>query len=146
MKTPLLVCALDTLIILPDFFARIGELRLNEQVLDVNVTRTGTAGMHWIVDADGTFFELRSVGLKRTTLWQKLGLLRCKERYSIAAGRPITVGELQDRIADLRNQFEEAPNVSDLRRMLSTYSRSSIIGPTQMSQYFNVPEGLQYRT
>ena len=42
---------------------------------------------------------------------------------------------LSNRIANLRNQFEEAPNVSDLKAILCTFAPGHVLGSEEMSRY-----------
>ena len=136
MKFPLVVSGNGTLMIAPsDFFTKIGKLDFADSTLEINVTSKGTAGLNWFLDANGDFYDLALLGSVPPSLLQRLGVLRAREKFRIAAARKISVQELTDRISGLTDRFEEAPNVSDLKTLLSSSSPDQLLTPQVMSRY-----------
>lgn len=84
----------------------------------VNIRRSGSAELAWVVDHDGKFYRFISLGLAPATFWQRLGLYRQQERYRIEGPRSLTVGEFQELARSLKDQFAEAPFSRFLRSTL----------------------------
>jgi hypothetical protein len=136
MKFPLVIGTSKTLKIADtDFFESIGKLDLEAGTLEMNVTHEGTAGLDWLLDLDGIFYQLSSLGILPLTLMQRIGLSRAREKFRIIPGRRITVSELGDRISGLQNQFEEAPIVSYLKLLLGSLAPDLLVGPEEMLRY-----------
>lgn len=136
MRYPLVICSHGKLIIAAaDFFDGIGRLEVSTGILEVNVAQDGRVGFEWILDADGIFFDLTSEGLLPLKLLQRIGLSRARERFRIAPGRQVTAGEIRDRIANLHNQFEEAPNVTDLKNQTASLSSGYVLKREDMLRY-----------
>jgi len=137
MRFPLVICSHKTLIVAAaDFFDGIGKLDMSAGILEVNIAHDGRAGFEWILDSEAVFFELASEGILSLNLLQRIGLKRPRERLRVAPGRQISVGEIIDRLASLQNQFEEAPNVSDLKAQLAPLAPEYILRREDMLQYF----------
>ena len=136
MRYPFVICSGDTLIIAPaGFFERIGRVDPEAGILEMNVKRDGKAGFKWLLDADGLFYELSSIGLMPPNFLQRIGLKRAREKFRIMPGRRITAGDVSDRVANLHNQFEEAPNVTDLKSLLNSLKPEHVLGAEEMSRY-----------
>jgi len=137
MKFPLLICRRRTLFIgVKKFFERIGNIDDVGGLLDMNVTVEGQAFLRWIIDADGMLYDLTSMGVLPATLAQTLRLQRRRERYRIAPARQVQVGEIAHRIADLEDEFAEAPHVSDLQVQLSRLRPEQIVDRDVMKEFF----------
>jgi hypothetical protein len=136
MRFPLVICSKGSLIIASaNFFDGIGRLDAANNVLEINVARDGEAGFAWMLDADGIFYKLSSTGLMQITFLQRLGVQRRRAQYQIEPGRKVSVAEIQLLTVGLRDQFEEAPNVSDLNRQLQTYEPAHLWDAEDMRQY-----------
>lgn len=136
MLSPLVIRNADTLIIADKaFFNFIGDLNVEEEMLEVNVKSNGSAGFEWILDAEGNFFELKSIGLMKLTLLQRVGIKRRRERFKILPYKGITAGELLQRIEPLIDHNMEAPNVLDLKSFLKQLPNDVIMGTEQMKIY-----------
>lgn len=138
MKYPLVICTRNTLIIASEsFFDGIGKLDPSSGTLRMNVARKGKAGFEWMIDADGILTEFFSDGLLPGNLIQRLGLTRPQEELKLSQGREISAGELLERIANLRDQFDEAPNVKDLKAFLQSFPLSHVLGSADMRNYLH---------
>jgi hypothetical protein len=136
MKFPLVVAGNNTLMIASlDFFKRIGRLDFETDTLEMNVTRDGKANLYWLLDADGLFYDLIFQGSMPLTVLQKVGLRRKREKFQIGVGRRITAKELIGHIVTLRDQFVEAPNVSDFLTLLISLPAEHLITQKEMSAY-----------
>ncbi len=136
MKFPLVICAGKVLKIAgPDFFDFIGKLKPDTGFLEINVTKNGSADFKWVLDADGIFRDLALIGLMPLGLLHRLGLRSPREKYRIIPGRRISVHEIADLISELHDQFEEAPDVSILKELLTRLSPDQIVGPEVMSAF-----------
>lgn len=95
MKFPLVVGTSKTLkIVDSDFFAGIAKVDVAAGILEMNVTHEGTADLGWLLDLDGIFYELSSLGILPLTLLQRIGIARPREKFRIIPGRSINVHEL----------------------------------------------------
>ena len=92
-----------------------------------NVGGDGRARLDWVVDHDGQFFEMTSLGLASVTLFNLIGLTRRKELLKIEEPRLITVGELATRIDDMKDRFAEARFAAQTRRLLRKYPEDRLI-------------------
>jgi len=101
----------------------------------MNVNRLGVAALAWILDADGSFYPLKWIGLAPRTWMQALGLARRLEVYEIGESRSISNGELVRLTAGLTEQFEEAPNSADLRASASLHAPESPVTAEQLRAY-----------
>lgn len=72
------------------------------------------------------------------SLLQRIDLSRQRERYSIAAPREITAGEMLGLIAAHGEQFEEAPNTVNFRRELLAVASRTILGQEFMGRYLGL--------
>jgi hypothetical protein len=136
MKFPLLVCSNNTLKLLTlDVLAIVGKLDSEAGTFEMNVTSDGRTGLKWILDANGLYYELVLVGLLPLGIMQRIGLKRAREGFQIIPGRRISMRELTQHISELRDQFEEAPNVADLKVFLGTLAPDHLLGAEEMSEY-----------
>jgi hypothetical protein len=120
MQYPLIVCDQNTLYSAgPDFFTSPYTLDEVDRVFVTSVGRLGGAYFSRFMENDGTLHMLVSQGLTPCTLWQKLGLVRRKEKYILLPPRKVTVRELTQLISGLDDKFKEAPCVADLKACLS---------------------------
>ncbi len=102
--------------------------------LRANVRRlSGRAGLEWVLDYDGNFFEVTSLGLIPKTLLQKLCLTRQKEEMRIEEPRSITIGEFKSRIAKVKNPYPEAPVTAYIRKLLKKYPDDLIMDRVVMT-------------
>ena len=114
-----------------DFFLTINYFPEVRQ-LNANVDRSGSANLEWVLDYDGQFFLLLSLGLVPKTPFQRLGLDRQKERYQILPPRPITAMEFKTRIAKVRDQSPEARVASWARRILRRFPDDHVLNRESM--------------
>lgn len=116
-----------------DFFLTNKIIPGQPQLL-ANVGSNGRAELEWVLDFDGQFFELRSLGLVPKSLLQMLGLTKQKERYEIENPRPITVRELKVRITSAKDHSPEAPVASSVYQDLVRLPDKLIIDRTVMNK------------
>lgn len=136
MKFPIVISINNTLVIAnPDFFHLIGRLDPENSYLEVNVASNGKAGIQWILDANGKLFDLKFVKILAHGFLRTFGLRRFREQFEIMPGRRGTVGELKARTKMLKNQFEEAPNVTDFVKMLSFFPDDYVLRPEDIRKY-----------
>jgi len=136
VKFPLVICSNNTLeVVASDFFEGIGELDMENGTLELNVLRSGTTGLNWILDADGIVYDLSLIGMLPRSLFQRIGLSRAREQFRILPGLTMTAQELRSRISGLRNKFEQAPNVTLLRKFLATLAPDHVLGRGEMASY-----------
>lgn len=119
----------------PNFFEQIGKLDAAASTLEINVDSNGRGDLNWMLDSEGVFYELTYIGALPPNLLQRIGLRRHREKFRICPGRTISVRELNERIQGLVDQFEEAPNVTDLKAILSGLPQDRILGPRDMFEY-----------
>jgi hypothetical protein len=121
-----------------DFFERVGDLRLAENRLELNVTASGVAGAQWILDGGAQFFELRAVGFAPASLLQRLGLKRRREVFEILPVRSIRAGELSARLGSCVDDNADFSNVAELRNHLSRLAADQVIDKSFMNKYLGV--------
>ena len=82
----------------------------------------------WFVERTGKFREFRPKGKRRE--WARplrfLWNFTLSE-YDVALPRQVTVGELLDRVRDVKDHSREAPIASDLRRFLKEFDRDDVV-------------------
>jgi hypothetical protein len=134
MRWPLILRRGDTLILAqPEF--NVWRVDADARVFDSNVLASGRAGFVWMLDADGQFYDLTSIGLLPQTLLQLLRLSRRVERFQIGPPRALRVGELTERVASLVDTHEEAPLVALFRSELRGYASDHLWGRAEMRAY-----------
>lgn len=134
MRYPLALSSHKRIVIASEaWFSAIGKV--DQDQIEISISRQGEKSLAWFLDADGFLFELEWQGKLAKSLVQWLGLTRQRERYSIRAPRTITAAELLERIADHKNQFEEAPHTDDLRKELLGLRPEAIINQEFMLKY-----------
>lgn len=73
----------------------------------VNVTDRGVAGFRWILDANGDFFAIKSLGVLPKTLFQRLLITNQKEKFEVLRPRIINVGELKSLVEHAKDPLED---------------------------------------
>lgn len=137
MRFPILICRRNTLAVGAEgFFKGIADVDETAGLLDMNVSSDGRASLHWILDSDGMLFRLTSQGLLPPSFLQRIGLHRRRERYRIDPPRRARVGEVAGLIANLEDEFSEAPNVTDLRLYLNNLPEDSELTREALRDYF----------
>ncbi|MBV7265141.1 hypothetical protein [Erythrobacter ani] len=104
-----------------------------EGELLVNVNENGTADLRWVIDRNGQFFEMNSLGILPKTIPQRLGITRQKERFRIGAPRAIKVRELKSLFANTRDRFAEAPFAAQAKRFLRDFPEERVIDADVMN-------------
>lgn len=99
----------------------------NASELVANVGLDGRARLDWVIDHDGRFFEMISLGLIPRNVVQLLRITKQKELIEIQQPRAISVGELRTRTADIEDRFEEARFAAQTRRLLRKYPEDRLI-------------------
>ncbi|WP_379554161.1 hypothetical protein [Qipengyuania sp. DGS5-3] len=108
------------------FFLTAAEGSESDQLL-VNVLRSGRAELNWVLDHDGRFFEMASLGLSPKTFLQKIGFARQKEPLKVKPPRSITVAEFISKISDIDDSEEDAPIATFAREQLKDVPGSHVI-------------------
>ncbi|MEE4211405.1 MAG: hypothetical protein V2I43_19320 [Parvularcula sp.] len=94
---------------------RDGELLVNVK------NATGVADLRWVIDRQGRFFEMTSLGVLPKTFFERLGITRQKEHFRVGEPRSITIKELKSRVAGAKDQFQEAPYAAQTRKLLRDF-------------------------
>lgn len=137
MKFPIIICRSNTLLLVgPEFFEDVGELHLNSRAILYNVKSSGSAELHWILDADANFYLLESQGFYKKYFLQKIGLDRKFEKYSIINPVKLSVQELVSKISSLTEDNPDYSDLDDLRATLRELDPSSSLTSAHLSNYF----------
>jgi len=136
MQLPFVIRRNNTLIIaIKEFFGTVAWLDEKSGMIEANVLHDGQAGLIWIIDAAGVFYELTSSEYVAPTILQFLGIKRRRQKYKIAPGRTISAKELIGFIDELSDQQEEISNVSDLRKQIISLPLEHPINRADMVKY-----------
>ncbi len=136
MQAPFILSSHRRIAITPQgWFDGIGRLDAKRGELDIGINHLGEGGLAWLVDARGLFYALTWQGRQPRSLGQWLGLSRQRERYAIAAARPITAGELLRLMEGYTEQAEEVPHTADLRGELQALPRDAVVDEAFMRKY-----------
>jgi len=136
MKFPVVISEYNTIIVVDeDVFHGIGTLDLAQGQIELNAGSQGLGSIKWILDSNGCFYSLEYLGEKDRTVLQKIGLMRPREKFAISPGRSISAGELLKYVEPLKDKYEEAPNVTDLRAALAELPADHVISEKEMRKY-----------
>ncbi len=136
MQAPFILSSHRRIAITPQgWFDGIGRLDAERGELDIGINHLGEGGLAWLVDARGLFHALTWQGRQPRSLGQWLGLSRQRERYAIAAARPITAGELLRLMEGYAEMSEDASHSADLRSDLQALPGDAVVGEAFMRRY-----------
>jgi hypothetical protein len=90
----------------------------------------------WLLDCNGQFVEFQPTGYARAWLRILSPIVQFVEaEFSVSAPRRISVGELADRIATVKDRYAEAPIAKDLRRHLMQYSSDAVVDRAVLEEW-----------
>lgn len=136
MQYPLILSSLRRIVIAPQgWFDGIGRLDPKGGELEIGINHLGEGGLAWFIDAQGLFYALQWQGRQPRSLAQWAGLSRQRERYAIAAARPITAGELLQLTEGYSELSEDAPHSADLRSDLNAMLPGTMLSAPFMARY-----------
>lgn len=139
MQFPVILSSHRRILIAPDgWLDGIGRLDPAQRALEIGINHLGEGGLAWFIDAQGLFHALTWQGRVGKSLTQWVGLTRQRERYAIAAGRPVTAGELLQLTEGYTELSGDAPHTADLRSDLQALPGDRLIDQAFMRGYLGV--------
>lgn len=107
----------------------------------------GAPHLHWLIQPDGTFREFVVIGFDRKwarplrSLWTFV-----RVRCEVPPGRPISVGELREKLASLKadgpSPNDEARMDRDLMKFLRSHRDEEMFTPEMFRRFMNEPKGV----
>lgn len=137
MKYPLTLSSHKRIVYVPEgWFDAIGKLDPEKMELSIGISNLGESGLEWFLDYDGKFYELIWLSKLPKKFVNYIGLKKQREIYSISAPRDITVEELEKKVSDHTNQFEEAPDTTNLKNILSKKPKNEVVAANLLKELY----------
>lgn len=136
MQFPIALSSHRRIVIAPEgWFEGIGRLDAARGALEIGLNPLGEGGLAWFIDTQGLFYVLQWQGRQRKSMAQWAGFARQRERYAIAAPRPIQAAELLQWTEGYTEQAEDAPHTADLRSDLQGLPGDRLLDQVFMRKY-----------
>jgi hypothetical protein len=126
LDLPAIACFNGVVVVFGDAAPKVWRLRFIDARTMVRRELRLTESPGWFVERTGKFREFTPTGKQHAWtrplrfLWNFI-----LSEFAVSSPRPITVGELSDRMQGIKNHSREAPIASDLRRHLKQFDRNA---------------------
>ena len=129
MRFPVLACNDGRMFLYDEgLVTQIGALRGDE--LQVNLNAEGNCELQWILDSDGRWYALSSLGMA-----PRLRIGRRRAMFRVQPPRTLSAGELLRHCEHLRDPFPEAPNAAELCAVLRKMPDDAPWTATEMRRF-----------